>query len=152
MANGHGGYRRPANPAPVSGPGALSKRTDGRQPVRDLPDARYGENAAFREAQQSAPMVQGQTGGAAAPSMGPDLSGIVGLGAPTQRPDEPLTAGLSGGMGAGPSAPAVQAPQLSPEQRTRLQSYLPVLTVLASMPDADPATKQYVRNMRADLG
>ena len=29
MANGRGGYRQPSNPAPVSGPGALSKRTDG---------------------------------------------------------------------------------------------------------------------------
>lgn len=152
MANGHGGYRRPNNPAPVSGPGALSKRTDGRQPVRDLPDARYGENAAFRAAQQAAPMSQGQAGAPGAPSLMPDLSGIVPMGAPTQRPDEPLTAGLSGGLGAGPSVPAMGPPQLSPEQRTRLQSYLPVLTVLASMPDADPATKQYVRNLRADLG
>jgi len=146
----HGGYRRPANPAPVSGPGALSKRTDGRQPVSDLPDAKYGENAAFREAQQGAPMSQ--TPGQASPGLMPNLSGIVPMNAPTQRPDEPLTAGLSGGPGAGPSAPAMQAPQLSAAQRERLQSYLPVLTVLASMPDADPATKQYVRGLRADLG
>lgn len=150
MANGHGGYRKPTNPAPVSGPGAMSKRTDGRQPVQDLPDARYGENAAFREAQKSAPMSQ--TPGQATAGLMPDTSGIIPLGAPTQRPDEPLTAGLSGGPGAGPSAPAMQAPQMSAQQRQRLQSYLPVLTVLASLPDADPATKQYVRNMRADLG
>src|SRR4249919_3859914 len=153
MANGHGGYRRPSNPAPVSGPGALSKRTDGRQPVSDLPNAKYGENAAYREAQQGAPMSQ--TPGQATPGgmgMMPDLSGIVPLGAPTQRPNEPLTAGLPGGPGAGPSAPAIPAPQMSAAQRQRLQSYLPVLTVLASMPDADPATKQYVRSLRADLG
>jgi hypothetical protein len=25
-----GGYRKPGNPAPVSGPGSLSRRTDGR--------------------------------------------------------------------------------------------------------------------------
>ena len=56
MANGHGGYRRPTNPAPVSGPGALSRRTDGRQPTRSLPNAKYGENAAFEAAQGAAPM------------------------------------------------------------------------------------------------
>jgi hypothetical protein len=37
MANGHGGPRTPANPAPVSGPGALSKRTDGAQPKMQSP-------------------------------------------------------------------------------------------------------------------
>ena len=42
MADGHGGYRRPTNPSPVSGPGALSRRTDGQQPTQDLPNAKYG--------------------------------------------------------------------------------------------------------------
>ena len=58
MANssGHGGYRRPTNPAPVSGPGALSRRTDGMQPRATLPDAKYGEQQAFQQAQGAAPM------------------------------------------------------------------------------------------------
>lgn len=49
-----GGYQRPSNPAPVSGPGAMSKRTDGGpvQKLRDLPDAQYGEAATFRDLQQ----------------------------------------------------------------------------------------------------
>lgn len=143
MANGHGGYRRPNNPAPVSGPGALSQRTDGgpgsNQPVRDLPNAKYGENAAFRGAQQAAPMSGGM----------PDLSGIVPFGAPTQRPDEPLTAGLPTGQGGGPSVPAVP---MSNDAAKKLQSYLPVLTLLASQDDADPATRQFVRQLRGDLG
>ena len=41
-----GGYRKPQNPAAVSGPGALSKRTDGKQPVVRVPDVPYGEQAA----------------------------------------------------------------------------------------------------------
>lgn len=46
-----GGPRRPTNPAPVSGPGAMSKRTDGgpAQKLRDLPDAQYGEAATYRD-------------------------------------------------------------------------------------------------------
>lgn len=150
MANGHGGYRPPTHPAPVSGPGALSRRTDGRQAVRDLPNAGYGENAAFRAAEQSAPMAQAP--GAPALSLAPDTSGIVPLGAPTQRPSEPLTAGLSGGPGAGPSMPAQTAPQLTPDQRQRLISYLPALLFAASQPDASPSMRQFVRNLRGDLG
>jgi hypothetical protein len=138
MANGHGGYRRPANPAPVSGPGALSKRTDGRQPTMELPNAKYGEAQAFREAQQAAPVSGGM----------PDLSGIVPFGAPTQRPEEPLTAGMPFGPGGGPSVPAQP---VANEAAAKLRSYLPVLTLLASQDDADPATRQFVRQIRGDL-
>lgn len=142
MADGQwGGYRRPSNPAPVSGPGALSRRTDGRQPVQDLPNAKYGENSAFRDAQQAAPMAE----------TGPDLSQIVPLDAPSQRPDEPITAGMSGGLGPGPSVPNRPSP-LTEEQRARLRAYLPALVVLASRPTADANTKQLVRQLRADLG
>ena len=146
MPNGHGGYRRPANPAPVSGPGKLSRRTDGGpgsgQPVRDLPDARYGENAAFRAAQQAAPMSGG----------GVDLSNVVPFGAPSQRPEEPITAGMPFGPGAGSSLPPEGPGNLTPEQAERLKSYLPVLVMLASQDDADPATKRFVRQLRAELG
>lgn len=140
MANGHGGYRKPANPAPVSGPGALSKRTDGGagQPVRDLPNAKYGENRDFRADQQGAPM------------QGPDLSQVVPMGAESGRPEEPITAGLSGGEGPGPSLPPQG--QMTPQAMERLKSYLPVLILLASDPDVDPATKQYVRQVRGEVG
>ncbi len=143
MANGHGGYRRPSNPAPVSGPGALSARTDGgpTQPIRDLPDAKYGENAAFRAAQGAAPMSTGL----------PDLSSIVPMGAPSERPDEPITAGMPFGPGPGSSVPAQGPGNLTPEQADRLRSYLPVLVILASQDDADPATKKFVRQLRAEL-
>lgn len=38
MTDGRGGYRRPTNPAPASGPGALSQRTDGGPPVAPTPE------------------------------------------------------------------------------------------------------------------
>lgn len=154
MADGHGGYRRPTHPSPVSGPGRLARRTDGQQPVADLPNAKYGENTAYRQAQMGAPMSGDiGSGGAAATAApaGPDLSQIVPLGAPSQRPDEPITAGMSGGPGAGPAVPN-RPSSLSPDQAERLRSYLPVLIVLASRDDADPNTKQLVRQLRAELG
>lgn len=153
MANGHGGYRRPTQPSPVSGPGALSRRTDGQQPTRDLPNAKYGENEAFRQAQMAAPM-NGDIGGAmpagGAP-MGPDPSQLIPLGAESQRPDEPITAGMSGGPGAGPAVPN-RPSTLTPDQAERLRAYLPVLITLASRDDADPNTRQLVRQLRAELG
>jgi hypothetical protein len=131
MANGHGGYREPTNPAPVSGPGALSQRTDGQMkgPV------------------PSAEGLGGMAGGGM--GAGPDLSSLVPFGAPTNNPDEPITAGAPGGPGPGPS---LGPGGMTEKTASRLRSYLPVFVLLASSPDADPATKQYVRQLRGELG
>lgn len=120
---GRGGYQRPQNPAPVSGPGRLSRRTDGgpaAQNVADLPNAGYGENAEFTGLQAAAPMSASpppsMAGRMAPGGMGAMLGGggapaepPVPLTAATQRPDEPLTAGAPFGEGVGP-APEVMAP------------------------------------------
>jgi hypothetical protein len=118
MANGHGGPRTPAKPAPVSGPGALSKRTDGgpghpTQVLSAAPDQAYGEKKAQMDAQRLAPMgaatpppptpqpqsaPQGGGGGAM-----PQYSGAP-LNAPSQRPSEPVTTGVDVGPGADSSA------------------------------------------------
>lgn len=121
--------------------------------MRDLPNAKYGENAAFTAAEQAAPMSQsagGMGAQAAPPSLAPDLSGIVPMGAPSQRPDEPVTAGMPFGPGAGSTAPSGPG-GMTAEQAARLRSYLPVLVLLASQDDADPNTKQFVRQLRAEL-
>lgn len=154
MADDRGGYRRPAHPAAASGPGRLSRRTDGRQPTRALSDAKYGEQKAYQDAQQSAPMAEsaGGLGAAGAPvASGPDLSNIIPMGAPTQNPDEPITAGMPMGAGPGSTMPPTQ-PTLSPEDAKRLQAYIPTLVLLASREDASPATRQFVRQLRAELG
>lgn len=45
-------------PAQISGPGALSQRTDaGGQPIRSLPDPKYGEAQQFEQAQKDAPLA-----------------------------------------------------------------------------------------------
>lgn len=97
MANGHGGYRKPARPAPVSGPGKLSRRTDGGpQAMRVAPGGKYGERKQMTEMQSSAPMK----GGTPSPALPP----VTGLFEPTQRPNEPVTAGSPLGPGSGPEA------------------------------------------------
>src|SRR4051812_43555792 len=108
----HGGYRKPAQPAPVSGPGRFSQRTDGRQPSLDLPDAAYGENAQFRADESGAPIPQNSplpAGPSAGPSgppgglpVGQDpLNPPLPLTGGSLAPNVPVTDGAASGPGAG---------------------------------------------------
>lgn len=144
-----GGNHPPRQAAMVSGPGALSQRTDG-QPVRDLPDARYGENKAFTAAQAGAPMASQPplSGGGGAPAL--DLSQLVGLGEPSLNPDEPVTAGAAAGAGAGPEALGLPRSDMQSEAQA-LGKYLPVMIRVSQMDDATPAFKRYVRQLVANL-
>ncbi len=101
-----GGKRTPDKPAPVSGPGALSQRTDGgagsdTQPLRTPTGGDYGAAKALTEQQQAAPLpVAGSGGGSATPSpvAGPlpenmALPAAGGVFGPTQYPSRPGTPG-----------------------------------------------------------
>jgi hypothetical protein len=113
MADGHGGYRKPANPAPVSGPGALSKRTDTgpKQSITAAPGQGYGEAKAQMDAQHVAPMAAAEPQPAPALDMqggGGAPAAALSLGAPSSRPHEPITAGVN--IGAGPGASIMPMP------------------------------------------
>lgn len=54
-----GGHRQPRQPAAVSGPGALSQRTDGGvQPIRVASGQPYGARKALEQMQRSAPVPE----------------------------------------------------------------------------------------------
>lgn len=91
-----GGYRKPENPAPISGPGALSQRTDGSptQSATYMPGMPYGQNT--MDQQTAAPM-------AGKPEI-PKMEMPTPLMAPTTRPNEPITSGIDRGDGPGSSA------------------------------------------------
>jgi hypothetical protein len=108
-SNTHGGYRKPANPAPVSGPGKYARRTDGgpAQVNSTVPDQPYGDAKQQHADERIAPM-----GGKAplppAPTPGgdggqPSMAAFAGLGFgdPSQRPNEPVTHGVDIGPGGG---------------------------------------------------
>lgn len=97
-----GGKRTPRNPAPVSGPGALARRTDGGpgQPVRSFPAEYQGQRQGLANLQAAAPMSAGPSGGPAQtppPPSGPGAAFPDGAFGATQRPTEPITQGLPGG-------------------------------------------------------
>lgn len=153
MSESWGGYRAPSNPAVVSGPGANSARTDGG--VMNPNSPAYGEVADVQNLTAAAPLAG--TPGAAAQGGAPagvDLSAIVGLGAPSQDPGLPVTAGAAAGDGPGlevlglPQDPVAERRQdvksISPAQ-------LQVLLARASEPDATPSFKRLVRQVVANL-
>lgn len=136
MAAEHGGYRKPAHPAPVSGPGAHSRRTDGgpAQVISTMGGQDYGQRSADQAAQQAAPMAgtapmpdpaqvspQGQQMLSNQPYSGGDFL------RPSERPDEPITAGADFGPGPGSEALHIQP---SPAQGTGAMTRL--LTNLSS--------------------
>ena len=125
MAEGQGGYRQPSNPAPVSGPGALSQRTDG-QGAKYMAGGQYGEGQEMMDLQTSAPMSKAPE----QPRMRQPRSGrqVVEEGmrptplfAPTERTNEPITAGAPFGPGPGPAVRRAPTGRLA-ETLSRLAS------------------------------
>lgn len=146
---GHGGYRKPTNPAPVSGPGAHSQRTDGKQPAMDLPNAQYGEGAAFSDIQSGAPLAQSSGTGASPAGAGTPMPSFTPMDASSQQPDTPVTDGAEYGDGGGPEAlglPA-NADQMDAEH---LRKYLPTLISIAERDETPPGTRAWVRSIIAN--
>ena len=133
MAENRGGFRPTApqnNPANVSGTGGAGQA--GTQPARYISGMAYGEGQATMAQQQSAPMAGSPTT--------PMMPSVTPLTAPTERPNEPLTAGMD--FGAGPGSEALNLP------RERSLS-----EVLASMIDVDPTGEvQELYNFVASRG
>lgn len=134
----------PNQPAPVSGPGALSKRTDGgpadKQPIRDVPGGDYGDRKEMQQIQAGADMYQQPTPGAKGAAMpGPPKPGS--LFDPTKRPDEPITSGIESGPGDGPSNMEAQVT----DDMQLLATYLPDLRKAAAAPTATQSFRAAVR-------
>ena len=157
MADQRGGYRKPTNPAPVSGPGALSQRTDG-QPARYAAGMAYGEGEDFYELQTQAPMSGGQSAPASLPlnqvsALADYAKEVLPFDAPTQYPDDPMTVGLRTGAGAGPeilSTPSMIAAQNS-EDVARLMAVLPIYARIAESPNASNSMRNFYRYLRSQV-
>lgn len=114
----------------------------------------YGENADFHDLQSSAPMAKAAPPtpntrqGSAAPAGAP----LTPFGAPTERPDEPVTEGNPLGAGAGPEVlSSLQGPAPAEVFRAdakALAAFLPGLLRSAERPDAPEGFRRYVRRLR----
>ena len=150
-----GGYQKPGSPAPVSGAGALSARTDGgpadKQVIRNLTNVPYGEGQEFQSIEQSEPMEAApQPSMSAAPIR--EAAQQAPQGAPLQdfttdsQTSHPVTAGIDIGPGPGSSAmPAAFAPGERMLQSNPLViKYLPDLIAASRTPNAPDSYREFI--------
>lgn len=149
---GKGGYQPPARPAPVSGPGALSQRTDGGpgQPIRVPTGGSYGEATNLESLQQAAPLAG--TSGGSVPSLlgGLSLPEGVGFDQGTQQPGTPVTDGAALGPGAGLESLGIT--QAEDADLQQLVNYLPVFETMANVPGSSKSARNLVRELKAYAG
>ena len=110
--------------AGAAGPGKFSKRTD-----MALPSASYGEGVETAAIQAGAPMAKTPDVGPMSRSdmgMAPSqLERVTPLYAPSERPDEPITTGISRGDGAGPEILGLNAARRAEKLSDSLAKMLP---------------------------
>jgi hypothetical protein len=147
----HGGYRTPSNPAPVSGPGAHSARTDTGPKHYEVSGGSYGSSQEFQQQQAASPLAPAAgSPGSTAASQPLDLSSITGLGAPSSMPHVPVTDGAAAGPGGGPEVLGKPVDPMS-EEAQHLGKYLPVMIEVADSDTASPAFRKYVRQLIQNL-
>lgn len=146
-----GGYQEPATPAPVSGPGPMSQRTDGgAQPIRDVPGGEWGDRQEMRQLQQDAPLAAAP--GTTSPSSGGPAPALTPFDAPSASPDQPVTAGAP--MGDGPGPEALGLPSTDTDTNAdleKLRPYLPTFIARANDPNSTQSFRNYVRMLRTAL-
>ena len=134
-----------------AGPGKFSTRTDG---LSFQPDT-YGAGVEQAAIKAGAPMAKTpDVRGARASDVraAAAQTPVIPLYAPSQRPDEPITAGIPMGAGPGPEVLGINQPMTDTDSdRQRLISYLPALEVIAQSPNSSQAFRNYVRILRANL-
>ena len=141
-----GGYRKPGNPAPVSGPGALSRRTDGRV----AEGFSYGMNKQINEQAASAPMAKAPQPRPASVSKmmsASPLPPVTPITAETMDPNDPITNGVPVGPGAN-SIPGLPSGPTEDPDINMIRDYYPMLEFWASQPGTSQATKDYVQYLR----
>lgn len=132
---------------------AYSNRTDLNQPNRLPPTAAtgqpYGQAKAQLDAQQAIPLQSGPSLPTPPPAAAPDVPYQLPQAGdflrPTERPDEPVTAGVPVGPGPGPEALSIRDDQ----GLTDILGYLPALEILASQPGSSQQLRTLVRRIRA---
>ena len=151
-----GGYRKPTNPAPVSGPGKLSKRTDGgpgdtKQNQVKITGMGYGENKDLNQIQSEAPLAAAPGVPATQAIPTTPLPQPTPLTAPTERPAEPVSAGMPFGPGVNalPSVPAEQVNNSDDKQRALV--VLGMLQNAYNQGDNSQGTINLIRQLRSEI-
>lgn len=134
---------------------AYQNRTDLNSAANKVgPSQQYGDAAAKQRQLQALPIQTQVATPAQAPVARPNPGGPPpgSLGdflRPTERPNEPLTAGIPMGAGPGPEAlGSLQQSDPDQEDMLALAPKLPMLELVANLPDTSVATRNFVRRLR----
>ena len=133
-----------------AGPGKFSTRTDNLQ----MGSTAYGEGVETQAIKSGAPLAKS---GNVRPARAGDVrqaatkAPLTGLYAPTERPDEPITAGVDMGPGPGSSSLMMNQPVDYTNFNANIQSYTPVLSYIASLQNTSPETRRAIRQLRDSL-
>lgn len=136
--------------AGVAGPGKFSKRTDGLS----FQSTEYGSGVENAANKAGAPLAKTADvrGARASEVRAAAQEAVTPLYAPTQRPEEPVTAGIPMGAGPGPEVLGMNQPSADTDaDRQKLLSYLPALETIAQSPSSSQSFRNYVRLLRANL-
>ena len=148
-----GGYQEPSNPAPVSGPGALSQRTDGgpSQAPMYMPGMKsLGSTGREQMAQQQgAALYEAPSATGGGSMIESNLPAVTPITAGTALPDQSIADGTPAFGGMGPEALNLPLQEDTDLDKQRLMSYLPALELAANMPNSSVAFKNYVRLVRS---
>ena len=137
----------PMNPlAGASGPGKYSVRSD----KLDMGSTSYGEGKATQEIKSGAPLAKTAD---VRPTPASRLGGqpVTSLYAPTERPNEPITAGIDSGPGPGSSALMMNQPDDYTNFNANVESYIPVLSYISGLQNTSPETRRAIRQLRDSL-
>lgn len=144
-----------------TGKGPYGNRTDMNRPqaVQAAPSKVYGQGVAQEASQRAvpvaAPPAQRQAVAPATPAAGappgPPPGGMGDLLRPTERPDEPMTAGMSLGAGPGPEALGQMFQDPAKQDLMAFAPYLPTLELLANLPESSVETRNFVRRLRGSM-
>ena len=126
-------------------------------PRSGRPGAQYPNRSDLQSAPRLAPQANvGQPYGTAKAQLDAQAEVPMGappipLAAPTQRPGEPVTSGLSLGPGPGPEAIPALAPEAVDPDIANFAPYIGGLEQLANLPNASSATRNLVRRLRSAI-
>ena len=135
----------PMNPlAGPSGPGKYSTRTD----KLEMGSTSYGEGVETA-AIKSGALLASTPDTRPAPASAVRDAAVTPLFAPSQRPEEPITAGVDMGPGAG--SDALMMNQIQQNDQDIVAKYLPSLTTMANMQDTPQSFRAFVSFLQGSL-
>jgi hypothetical protein len=129
-----------------AGPGKFSTRTDNLQ----MGSIAYGEGVETQAIQSGAPLAK-SANTRPTPASRLREQTTTSLYAQSERPDEPITAGINQGAGAGSDALMMNQPDDYTNFNANIESYIPVISYVASLENTSPETRRAIRQLRDSL-